>query len=241
MKKALISFPLFLLLFLPIFHGNNSLFGIDPVVPLHYENPIGMKFRLIAQNASQGISLPFYISVFCVTQSEYEKIIGSNPSFIKGSNHPVDSVSFYDAEVFCAKLSRIDNRHYRIPREIEWEYACRAGSKSKYFWGDTIDENYLWYENNSLEKYHPVGLKKPNSFGLFDMLGNVWQWCDDIYEIRRSDGSGILCQCVPKYRALRGGSCLESQRGCQINSRNWGDPNLPFILGGIRVVCDPPK
>jgi formylglycine-generating enzyme required for sulfatase activity len=130
------------------------------------------------------ITRPFYLGVYPVTQAEYERVMGGNPSYFTGdANRPVEQVSWDDAVEFCRKLSEKEGRTYRLPTEAEWEYACRAGSTTRYCSGD--DEvslgEYAWYEDNSGPGVgtHPVGEKRPNAWGLYDMHGNVWQWCAD--------------------------------------------------------------
>ena len=139
------------------------------------------------------ITKPFCIGVFEVTQQQYQKVMGTNPSRFKGPQNPVEQVSWNDAVEFCRKLSALpaeksSGYEYRLPTEAEWEYACRAGTTTKYSFGDSESElgDYAWYglverlmeiadeRGNSGEKSHPVGGKKPNAWGLFDMHGNVF-------------------------------------------------------------------
>ncbi len=146
------------------------------------------------------ITRPFYLGVTEVTQGQYWSVTGENPSFFKGSDDlPVEQVSWNDAIAFCNKLSereglkpyyqsgagvQLGGDGYRLPTEAEWEYACRAGTSTRYSFGD--DEaslgEYAWFRGNSSRKTHPVGQKPPNKFGLYDMHGNVSEWCWEVYD-----------------------------------------------------------
>ena len=149
-----------------------------------------------------GSVRPFYLGIHEVTQGQYQAVMGDNPSHFKGSDDlPVENVSWLDAVTFCNKLSerekrtpfyRIDGTEvtlvggngYRLPTEAEWEYACRAKSTTLYPFGDDASKlgEHAWYAGNSESKTHPVGQKLPNAWGLYDMLGNVWEWCADGYD-----------------------------------------------------------
>jgi len=129
------------------------------------------------------ISKPFYVGVTEVTQAQYEAVMGMNPSHFKGATNPVEMVSWSDATEFCKKLSEKTRQAVRLPTEAEWEYACRAGSKTAFSFGDADagSVDYAWYDGNSGGTTHPVGQKKPNAWGLYDMHGNVFEWCADWY------------------------------------------------------------
>ena len=128
------------------------------------------------------IKNPFYIGIYPVIQKQWEKIVGSNPSKFKGENRPIESVSLNDVQKFINKLSQREGTDkYRLPSEDEWEYACRAGTTTSYSFGNDESElkDYAWYGDNSGRETHPVGQKEPNPWGLYDVHGNVWEWCQD--------------------------------------------------------------
>ncbi len=117
-----------------------------------------------------------------VTQAQYEKIMGVNPSCFKGADHPVENVSWDDARAFIKKLNKSQTKYiYRLPTEAEWEYAARAGTKEAYAFPKGDIGHHAWFYENSDNTTHPVKMKKPNLLGLYDMFGNVWEWCDDWY------------------------------------------------------------
>jgi len=127
------------------------------------------------------ISKPFYMGVTEVTQEQYQAVMSKNPSWSKGATNPVDGVSWNDATEFCKKLSEKTHQTVRLPTAAEWEYACRAGTQTAFSFGDDPAElgDYAWWDGNSAKTTHPVGQKKPNAWGLYDIHGNVLEWCVD--------------------------------------------------------------
>ncbi len=199
----------------------------------------------------------FYIGKYEVTQAEWQEAMGRNPSRFKGTNRPVERVSWYDAVEYCNKLSqregltpvyRINGKSvtanwnadgYRLPTEAEWEYAARGGSSSrgyKYAGSDNVGRAG-WYDDNSGDKTHPVGGKSPNELGIYDMSGNVWEWCWD-WKGAYSSGS----QTNPKGpgsgsgRVLRGGSWVDSARYLRSAYRSSGSPGISHDSIGFRLV-----
>jgi formylglycine-generating enzyme required for sulfatase activity len=188
-----------------------------------------------------SITRPFEIGKYQVTQSEYEAIMATNPSYSRGANHPVDGVSWEDAQKFCEAVNRKgDGYHYRLPTEAEWEYAARGGDSScRYGSLDVV----AWFRDNSGGTTHPVGEKKPNRFGLHDTLGNVWEWVQDWYGITyygrspETDPKGPLSG---EYRVSRGGSFRGLVRGqARVSSRYIQKPNVRSIVIGFRCVREP--
>ena len=167
----------------------------------YWTNSIGIKFRLIPAGSFKmgsqwrlsdewpvktiAITHPFYMGVYEVTQEQWRKIMNNNPSRYRGDDRPVENISWNDANEFINKLNILeDENRYRLPTEAEWEYACRAGSKATWYFGELVSglEDHAWYAGNSENQTHPVGLKIPNSWGLYDMHGNVFEWCRDWFD-----------------------------------------------------------
>ena len=161
----------------------------------------------------------FVIGKYPVTQAQYQAVMGKNSSYFKSDspiaqvlkdNCPVELVSWEEAQEFCLKLSEMTGRECRLPSEAEWEYACRAGTTTRYYFGDDANQlgDYAWYSDNSDSQTHPVGEKKPNDWGLYDMHGNVWEWFEDRwhrnYKGAPKDGSAWV-QGDNSSRVLRGG------------------------------------
>jgi formylglycine-generating enzyme required for sulfatase activity len=188
----------------------------------------------------------FAIGKYPVTQAQYEAVMGTNPSrFQNNPQNPVEKVSWNDAQAFCRKLSQITGKTYRLPTEAEWEYACRAGTTTRFYFGDDANQlgDYAWYYGNSQGTTHPVGQKKPNAWGLYDMSGNVWEWCEDDwydnYIGAPTDGSAWITNNNDNdydYRIPRGGSWYNIPNLCRSAFRNYNYRRLFFNVG-FRVVC----
>ena len=158
------------------------------------------------------ISKPFYMGAYEVTQAQWEAVMGTNPSRTKGADLPVDQVSWLDCQAFIEKLNAMGIGTFRLPTEAESEYACRAGTQTSFYWGDDNEEravgDYAWYNQNSDRISQPVGRKKPNAWGLYDMSGSIFEWCQDRYADAYSPGKQTDPQGPDSgmYRVLRGGS-----------------------------------
>jgi formylglycine-generating enzyme required for sulfatase activity len=184
------------------------------------------------------VSVPgFYIGKFQITQKQWQAVMGKNPSHFKGDDLPVEKVSWHDAQEFCEKLRAMTGKAFRLSSEAEWEYACRAGTTGDY--AGNLDA-MAWYDENSDSKTHPVGQKKPNAFGLYDMHGNVWEWCEDVwhddYNDAPKDGSAWMDGGEQILRVLRGGSCNYFARDCRAAYRFDNSPDDHFDHIGFRCV-----
>jgi formylglycine-generating enzyme required for sulfatase activity len=187
------------------------------------------------------ISKPFYMGVTEVTQAQYEAVMGGNPSIFKGATNPADNISWNDATEFCKKLSEKTGKKVRLPTEAEWEYACRAGSKTKFCFGDSDAglADYAWYKANSGDTTHPVGQKKPNAWGLYDMHGNVWEWCanwlGDYPKGVVTDPQGPETGSAP---VLRGGGWGDFPPVCRPALRFKRNSGYRYSNVGLRAVVE---
>jgi formylglycine-generating enzyme required for sulfatase activity len=185
------------------------------------------------------ISKSFYMGATEVTQGQYQAIMGTNPSHFKGATNPVETVSWNDAAEFCKKLSKMTGRAVRLPTNAEWEYACRAGSTTPFFFGTSEADlgDYAWYSKNSGGTTHPVGQKKPNAWGLYDTYGNVWElsadWYGDVSKEAVTDPQGPASG---KFRAMLGGSFLGSPSDCSSVGQAFSLPESGGSACGFRVV-----
>jgi formylglycine-generating enzyme required for sulfatase activity len=178
-----------------------------------------------------------------VTQGLWKAVMGNNPSSFSscGDSCPVEQVSWDDAQEFIKKLNGVTGKKYRLPSEAEWEYAARAGTKTRWSFGDQESQlgEYAWYDSNSDLKTHPVGQKKPNPWGLQDMHGNVWEWVQDRwhnnYNGAPTDGSAWEAG-DSSGRGLRGGSWLNNARNTRAALRNDGTPGVRLSNLGFRLA-----
>ena len=197
----------------------------------------------------------FYMGKYPITQAQYQKVMGKNTSYFKGDYRPVESVSWDEAVEFCQRLSHQTGKEYRLPNEAEWEYACRAGTTTAYYCGDTITgelANYAGSETTAVGKY------SPNAFGLYDMHGNVWEWCQDdwheSYNNAPTDGRAwLLGGGSKKYikyirlseassnKAIRGGSWFNDPDICRSAYHNYNTRDFRNYYIGFRVVCVAPR
>jgi formylglycine-generating enzyme required for sulfatase activity len=206
---------------------------------------------------------PFFMSKYPITQAEWraiesrtdlkvERDLKLDPSNFKGDNRPVEFVSWHDAIEFCGRLSKLTGREYRLPSEAEWEYACRANTTTPFYFGETITGELANYDASNTYADEPkgqyrqettsVGQFPPNGFGLYDMHGQVWEWCADTwhenYEGAPSDGSAWLGRENDNdYQVLRGGSWLYYPQNCRSANRYDLRRDCYVLYRGFRVVC----
>jgi formylglycine-generating enzyme required for sulfatase activity len=188
------------------------------------------------------LTKPYYISATEVTQAQYEKVMGANPSAAKGPNLPVTNITWHDAKEFCARLSEQEKRTYRLPTEAEQEYACRAGSTSERYWGNAPVADYAWYQVNSGGRTHEVARLKPNAWGLYDAVGNVWEWSEDWYaEYSTAGQTDPTGPQTGTSRVLRGGSWGIGPCLCRSAARAKFRPDESGGHIGMRVVLSVPQ
>ena len=218
-------------------------------------SPNTEKERENEESPQHQVSIPgFYLAKTLVTQAVWQNIMGNNPSHFKGNDQlPVDSVSWLDAMDFCEKLSQKTGRAYRLPSEAEWEYACRAGTSTPFAFGETITPNVANYNGNFVyagaakgvyrSKTTPVGTFPANLFGLYDMHGNLWEWCldewADSYNGAPVDGSprgNIISRDKNQQRLLRGGSWINDPRNCRSADRHRWSADFRDKSFGFRIV-----
>ncbi len=203
------------------------------------------------ESPQHQVTVPsFYLAKYPITQAQYQAIMGQNPSYFKGSDLPVEQVSWNNAVEFCQKLAQKTGQAYRLPSEAEWEYACRAGTITPFHFGETITPDLANYNGNYTygngpkgvyrQKTTPVGSFPPNAFGLYDMHGNVWEWCQDVwhenYDNAPTDGTAWETGGNSNLRVRRGGSWLSNPGNCRSGRRDWVDWDLWSSGFGFRVA-----
>lgn len=187
----------------------------------------------------------YFIGKYEVTQGQWKSVMPANQSYFRdcGDDCPVEQVSFNDVIEFIGKLNEKNGKNYRLPTEAEWEYAARNGGKADKFPGTSnVDDilEYSWYDDNSDKRTHPVGKKKPNGLGLFDLGGNVWEWVQDVYTYRAYSNFGKNLppsRSTGDKRVVRGGSWFDIPQYLRTTKRYWFAPNFRLFSGGFRLAA----
>ncbi|MCK5232121.1 MAG: formylglycine-generating enzyme family protein [Desulfobulbaceae bacterium] len=198
------------------------------------------------------ISKPFYLGTYPVTQHEWKAVMGMDPSSFEGNDLPVEQVSWDDVQVFIEELNDMEGEgtnKYRLPSEAEWEYAARADTETKYSFGDSSSNlgDYAWYYENSGNRTHPVGRKKPNPWGLYDMHGNVWEWVQDrwhgeyydenrLVDDKRPDDGSAWESGDNAGRVRRGGGWFYDAGNCRSAFRRFKAPDFRHGHLGFRLL-----
>jgi formylglycine-generating enzyme required for sulfatase activity len=221
-----------------------------PAGTFYMGSPENEEGREDYESPQHQVNVPsFFIGKYPLTQAQYQAIMRNNPAYFKGNNRPVEKVSWNDAVNFCQKLSQKTGKNYKLPSEAQWEYACRAGTTTPFYFGESITPDLVNYDGNYAYAAAPkgqyrgqttdIGTFPPNAFGLYDMHGNVMEWCEDDwhenYINAPINGSALIS--LSNLNLLRGGSWDDHPGNCRSASRD--DYNLAFGNGaiGFRVVC----
>ena len=208
--------------------------GTPPSEPGHEEN----------ESPVHPVTLtrPFYMSQYEITQAQWMTIMDENPSTQWNINYPVNRVSWQDVQTFLKRLNgMLNDGRYRLPTEAEWEYACRAGTATITYFGDdrsieTLEE-HAWLRTNSEGKLHEVGLKPPNPWGLYDLYGNVWEWCHDWYGPYSAEPSvDPMGPATGEEKVIRGASWMARPEYIRSGDRGKMNPERGFNTGGFRLV-----
>ncbi len=181
----------------------------------------------------------YYIGEAEVTQALWKAVMGSTPSYFKGDDLPVECVSWDDCQTFIRKLNGLTGRHFRLPTEAEWEFAARGGNQSRHtqYSGSSRIDDVAWYDGNSGNRTHPVKTKQPNELGIYDMTGNVWEWCQDWYGSYSSSAQTNPTGASSwSFRVFRGGSWGYNPRGCRSSGRGISTPDYEGSGLGLRLV-----
>ena len=193
------------------------------------------------EKATHQVTLStYYIGETEVTQGLWKAVMGNNPSFKTDDGKlPVEQVSWFDCKAFINKLNELTNRKFRLPTEAEWEFAARGGNKSRHtqYSGSSYIDEVAWFNGNNGSEPHPVASKKANELGIYDMTGNVWEWCQDWYgsytTVPKTNPVGAA---VGRYRVLRGCSFLDNANNCRLSARNFDVPDIRCRNLGLRLV-----
>jgi len=188
---------------------------------------------------SVRLSHDFYMAACLVTQEQFKTVLGWNHSRFRSPENPVEMVSKTETELFCRKLSELENRRYSLPTEAQWEYACRSGASFVYGFGNDTSQaaDFAWFKNNSGNHTHPVGTKRPNAWGLYDMHGNVWEWCLDKWQevgYTLENNVDPVCSAGDTF-VIRGGSYFNELQALRCAKR-FGYNNQRSSCVGFRIV-----
>ena len=181
----------------------------------------------------------YYMGKYEVTQALWQAVMGSNPSEYKGDNLPVETVSWNDCQKFISKLNSLTGRMFRLPTEAEWEYAARGGKESRgyQYSGSSNISDVAWYDGNSGSKTHPVGTKQANELGIYDMSGNVWEWCSDWYSSYSSSSqTNPTGSDSGSARVSRGGGWFNDASYCRLSVRFYYTPDFRLDILGLRLA-----
>ena len=259
MRNSIIAFPIPILLLVLFSCGNNTTGPSESIVPgMYFVSISGGEFQMgapedeVDSNADERpvhtveISYSFEIMTTEVTQGAWEDLMGSIPpqEFGEGSNYPVYNVSWQDCQDFITEINNLDpDYYYRLPTESEWEYCCRAGTSTGYYWGDGVGNFYYqfygWFGYTSSGETHPVAEKRANSWGLYDMSGNVSEWCQD-WSHFNYEGAPVNGEAweSPETadRIFRGGSHRSELASCRSAFRDPANPEVGHDDIGFRLV-----
>ena len=208
-------------------------------------------FKMGDSKVSVTLTKPFFIGLFEVTQKQWQLVTGSNPSYFSGDKKPVEKVSYnairgssnggnwpssnaVDSSSFLGKLRARTGLDFDLPTEAQWEYACRAGTTTIYSYGSSANGNYMWYSGNSSSQTHEVGTKQPNPWEIYDMHGNVWEWCLDWYDTL-SGGTDPKGSSLGSERVVRSGSWRSESAYCTSSRRSRYDPSYEYYGLGFRL------
>jgi len=233
------------------------------IQPSDITNSVGMEFKLIpagefdmgspqkeaGRDEDEGpvhrvkIANTFYMSKYEITQKQWREIMGTNPSYFTGDNLPVEQVSWNEVQEFISRLNEKEGvDKYRLPSEPKWEYAARAGTTTRYYFGEDASklDEYEWFMGNSDLRMHEVGQKKPNPWGLYDMQGSVWEWVQDVYHnsYDSAPADGSAWEGNGAHRVIRGGSFDYYAGHLRTANRNDRDPGFHHFNTGFRLVMD---
>lgn len=260
---------LFLLLWLVVWVGETSAQSVpatyDTLILINPETPVYLTF-VPAGTFSMGsraadpmhepdeapvrevtLTSDFYLGTYEVTQQQWQAVMGHNPAvfqtFDNSPSHPVEYVTWSEAQEFITQLNELGMGTFRLPTEAEWEYACRAGTTTAYYWGDKMATNgsskYAWANSRSFAQTHPVGTKQPNAWGLYDMSGNVWEWCQDWYvPYKRKPQTDPKGPATGTMKVFRGGSWYDFREAQRSANRHKHTPNEPYAAIGFRLVWE---